>query len=328
MFSSGRTATSRNTALWFAGATAAAAASYTFAAPAADWAQIRKEVVDVLDNNDWDDGSYGPVLVRLAWHAAGTYCTFSQTGGSEGATMRFNPEAGHGANAGLEKARAFLEPIKKAHPEISYADLWAFAACVAIEEMGGPQIAFRAGRSDDKGNAKCTPDGRLPDAARGEDHLRAIFYRMGFNDREIVALSGAHAMGRCHTDRSGFEGPWTNAPTTFSNEYFVQLLEKTWQVRQWDGPMQYEDKETKSLMMLPTDIALTKDADFMTYVQLYAKDEEQFMQDFASAFGKLIELGVPAFGNNTCPVTHVKGPGGAAAPAAAAGGAAKKKGWW
>lgn len=54
----------------------------------------------------------------------------------------------------------------------------------------------------------CTPDGRLPDADKGADHIRNIFYRMGFNDEEIVALSGAHALGRCHTDRSGFDGPW------------------------------------------------------------------------------------------------------------------------
>lgn len=46
----------------------------------------------------------------------------------------------------------------------------------------------------------------------------------GFNDQEIVALAGAHAVGRCHTDRSGFDGPWTFSPVTFSNEYFKLLL--------------------------------------------------------------------------------------------------------
>ncbi|KAH0445880.1 hypothetical protein IEQ34_025286 [Dendrobium chrysotoxum] len=54
--------------------------------------------------------------------------------------------------------------------------------------------------------------------------------RMGFNDQEIVALSGAHSMGRCHPDRSGFKGPWTNAPTAFSNLYFKELLEKKWYI--------------------------------------------------------------------------------------------------
>lgn len=71
--------------------------------------------------------------------------------------------------------------------------------------MGGPDIKWRPGRSDSD-KTQCTPDGRLPVAALAQDHLRQIFYRMGFNDQEIVALSGAHALGRCHTDRSGFDG--------------------------------------------------------------------------------------------------------------------------
>jgi cytochrome c peroxidase len=52
-------------------------------------------------------------------------------------------------------------------------------------------------------------------------------------------------------DRSGFEGPWTFSPVTFSNQYFTLLLEEPWQWRKWKGPAQYEDKKTKSLMMLP-----------------------------------------------------------------------------
>ena len=57
-------------------------------------------------------GSYGPVLVRLAWHAAGTYDKATNSGGSDGATMRFAPESDHGANAGLAVARTLLEPIQ------------------------------------------------------------------------------------------------------------------------------------------------------------------------------------------------------------------------
>jgi cytochrome c peroxidase len=83
-------------------------------------------------------------------------------------------------------------------------------------------IPWRPGRSD-KDLAACTPDGRLPDGSKGNKHLRDIFYRMGFNDQEIVALSGAHALGRCHTDRSGFKGVYpvcfalTLALDVFSN---------------------------------------------------------------------------------------------------------------
>jgi len=71
--------------------------------------------------------------------------------------------------------------------------------------MGGPVVPWRPGRAD-KDIAACTPDGRLPDASQGNKHIRDIFYRMGFGDQEIVALSGAHALGRCHADRSGFKG--------------------------------------------------------------------------------------------------------------------------
>jgi len=64
---------------------------------------------------------------------------------------------------------------------------------------------------------------------------------MGFNDQEIVALVGAHALGRCHPTSSGWDGPWTRAPTTFSNEYFVQLADNKWKKKKWSGPEQYED---------------------------------------------------------------------------------------
>jgi len=253
---------------------------------------VRKAIADKLDNLDYDDGSYGPVLVRLAWHAAGTFDKSTHTGGSNGATMRFHPEAAHGANAGLKIARDLLEPIKQQFPGITYADLYTLAGVVAIEELGGPKVPWRAGRSDAADGKSCPPDGRLPDASKAHDHVRQVFGRMGFNDQEMVALIGAHALGRCHTDRSGFDGPWTNAPTTFSNEYFRVLLEEKWVPRNWKGPRQFEDAKTKKLMMLPADIALVQDPSFKKYVELYAKDGERFKKDFAAAFGKLLELGV------------------------------------
>ena len=158
--------------------------------------------------------------------------------------------------------------------------------------MGGPIIPWRPGRADkDDANVVPLPDGRLPDGDKGEKHIRDIFYRMGFNDQEIVALSGAHTLGRCHTDRSGWTGPWTNAPTTFSNLYFQELQGK-WRKKKWSGPLQYEDK-TGQLMMLPTDMALVWDKKFKKYVDVYAKDEQTFFNDFAAAFSKLLELGVP-----------------------------------
>jgi catalase (peroxidase I) len=258
---------------------------------AVDYAAVRKDIEALLDDPKYDDGSYGPVFIRLAWHAAGTYDKTSKSGGSNGATMRFHPESAHGANAGLAIARDRLEKVKAKYPGLSYADLWTLAGCVAIESMGGPKIAWRPGRSDTAGPASAVPDGRLPDAAQGQDHIRNVFYRMGFNDQEIVALIGAHAVGRCHKDRSGFDGPWTNSPTAFSNDFYVQLLNAKWNERKWNGPKQYED-ESKKLMMLPGDLAFIQDPAFRKWVEKYAADEALFYADFSKAFKKLIELGV------------------------------------
>ncbi|KAF1960360.1 heme peroxidase [Byssothecium circinans] len=258
-----------------------------------DYQHVYDQVAKRLEEkDDYDDGSYGPVLLRLAWHASGTYDAATGTGGSNGATMRFAPEGDHGANAGLKAARDFLDPIKAANPWISYSDLWILAGVCAIQEMQGPKIPFRPGRQD-RDVAFCTPDGRLPDAAQGASHIRAIFGRMGFGDREMVALSGAHALGRCHTDRSGFEGPWTFSPTTLTNDYFKLLLEEKWAYKKWNGPKQFEDVKTKSLMMLPTDMEIVRDKSFRQYAETYARDNEAFFRDFADAVVRLFELGVP-----------------------------------
>ena len=166
----------------------------------------------------------------------------------------------------------------------------------------GPKIPWRAGRTD-SAQPTTVADGRLPGADKGcpkatIGHVRDIFGRMGFNDREMVALIGAHALGRCHLNASGSWGPWTRAETTFSNEYFRLLLEEKWTVKKthegkpWTGPVQFESPDG-ALMMLPADIALIQDSEFRKYVELYAKDEAVFFKDFAAAFGKLMELGVP-----------------------------------
>lgn len=97
---------------------------------------------------------------------------------------------------------------------------------------------------------------------------------------------------------TGYWGPWTNAESTFSNEYFRLLVEERWSPKlthngkPWTGPDQYEDS-TGKLMMLPSDMALVADPEFKKFVEIYAKDEVRFFKDFASAFAKLLELGVP-----------------------------------
>lgn len=99
----------------------AAAAPKTLANPTKeDYQKVYNEIAARLDEkDDYDDGSYGPVLLRLAWHASGTYDKLTGTGGSNGATMRFAPEGDHGANAGLKHARDFLEPVKGKHLDLT-----------------------------------------------------------------------------------------------------------------------------------------------------------------------------------------------------------------
>ncbi|KAL4078207.1 peroxidase [Scleroderma yunnanense] len=259
-----------------------------------DYQKVYNTIAHILDEaEEYDDGSFGPVVVRLAWHASGTYDKTTGTGGSNYATMRFEPESLHAANNGLHVGRELMEKVKQQYPWISYGDLWTLAGVAAIQEMAGPKIPWRPGRIDGVAS-NVTPDGRLPDATQGAQHIRDIFYRMGFNDQEIVALIGAHALGRCHSDRSGFEGPWTFSPTTFTNDFYKLLFEEKWVWKKWSGPKQLQDKKTGTLMMLPTDYVLTQDKSFKKYAKAYADDQDLFFKDFSAAFAKLLELGVPS----------------------------------
>jgi cytochrome c peroxidase len=277
----------------FATTTHAPVKAVSFTPTKEDYQKVYNKIAQVLDQADeYDDGSYAPVILRLAWHSSGTYDKETNAGGSNYATMRFQPESLHNANAGLDLARDLMETVKKEFQWISYGDLWTLGGVAAVQEMAGPKIPWRPGRIDGFDH-HVTPDGRLPDASQGADHLRNIFYRMGFNDQEIVALSGAHALGRCHTNRSGYEGPWTFSPITLTNDYFKLLFDEKWVWKKWSGPKQLEDKKTKTLMMLPTDYVLVQDKTFKKFAKAYADDVDLFFKDFSAVVAKLFELGVP-----------------------------------
>ncbi|KAH7542566.1 hypothetical protein FEM48_Zijuj02G0087600 [Ziziphus jujuba var. spinosa] len=170
-----------------------------------------------------------PIMLRLAWHSAGTFDVKTRTGGPFG-TIKHPSELAHGANNGLDIA-------DKPEPP---------------------------------------PEGRLPDATKGTDHLRTVFgHQMGLSDQDIVALSGGHTLGRCHKERSGFEGPWTTNPLIFDNTYFKELL----------------SGEKEGLLQLPTDKALLNDPVFRPLVEKYAADEDAFFADYTEAHLKLSELG-------------------------------------
>ncbi|CAA7399667.1 unnamed protein product [Spirodela intermedia] len=212
-----------------------------------------------------------PIMLRLAWHDAGTYDVNTKTGGPNG-SIRHEEEYKHGANAGLKIAIDLCETVKVKHPRITYADLYQLAGVVAVEVTGGPTIDFVPGRRDSSVSPR---EGRLPDAKQGAAHLRDIFYRMGLSDKDIVALSGGHTLGRAHPERSGFDGPWTREPLKFDNSYFVELIQA----------------DNEGLLKLPTDKALMEDSEFARYVKLYAKDEDAFFKDYAESHKKLSELG-------------------------------------
>lgn len=164
-----------------------------------DFAPIKRDIAALLPNAKWDDGSLGPLFVRLAWHASGTFDKKTRSGGSDGATMRFRPESSDPANAGLEHARAFLQPLKAKYPSISFADLWTLAGVVAVEAMGGPVIPWSSGRLDIPPKAKgpvdeaalperIPPNGRLPDAAYVFALVASIHMAMQSYSIDIHAL--------------------------------------------------------------------------------------------------------------------------------------------
>jgi cytochrome c peroxidase len=253
-------------------------------------------------------------------------------------------------NAGLAAARAFLEPIKLKYPSVSYSDLWILASYVGLEHTGGPVIPFVSGRVDHIDPSYWSRTGmsygRLPAAekyccphlddsnvsssidpstgtVRGWEglctHVRnEVFYRMGFDDREIVSLlCGGHVYGRCHANASGYAGAWVENPTRFSNEYAADMIEDDWTLvsngDKWligmgaeelipaPGKRQFVNKvpgrivedggDGANQMMLLSDMILKWDPTFRHYLEMYAEDEELLKSDFGAAFKKLTELG-------------------------------------
>lgn len=210
-----------------------------------------------------------------------------------------------------------IQPLKDKHPGLSYADIIQMASAAAIEASGGPKIPMRYGRVDDpRGPDAVPPVNRLPDGAppfhrsRGKcpwklsrdpspaDHLRRVFHRMGLNDQEIVALSGAHTLGRAYKSRSGLpslnetiyteHGPgtrggmsWTKDWLAFDNSYYVELQKAK----------EAGDGANPELLRLATDTVLFTDDGFRQHAELYARDQEAFFADYALAHAKLSERG-------------------------------------
>ncbi|MDO5971026.1 catalase/peroxidase HPI [Flavivirga aquimarina] len=216
--------------------------NYTDAFNSVDFPTLKQEVIDLMtDSQDWwpaDYGHYGPFMIRMAWHSAGTYRVGDGRGGGATGNQRFAPLNSWPDNGNLDKARLLLWPIKKKYgKKISWADLLILAGNCALESMGFKTFGFAGGREDIwepeqdvywgsetewLGNKERFEDGEDLEGHLGASHMGLIyvnpegpngasdplgtakliketFGRMAMNDEETVALTaGGHTFGKAH----------------------------------------------------------------------------------------------------------------------------------
>ncbi|MFF9523138.1 catalase/peroxidase HPI [Streptomyces achromogenes] len=214
---------------------------YAQAFQALDLAAVKRDIAEVLTmSQDWwpaDFGNYGPLMIRMAWHSAGTYRISDGRGGAGAGQQRFAPLNSWPDNGNLDKARRLLWPVKKKYGQsISWADLLILTGNVALETMGFKTFGFGGGREDvwepeedvywgpettwldDKrytgdrelenplgavqmGLIYVNPEGPNgnPDPVAAARDIRETFRRMAMNDEETVALiAGGHTFGKTH----------------------------------------------------------------------------------------------------------------------------------
>ena len=201
---------------------------------------LKRDIFEVMTTSqDWwpaDYGHYGPLFIRMSWHAAGTYRIADGRGGGGSGAQRFAPLNSWPDNANLDKARRLLWPVKQKYGrKISWADLLVFAGNCALESMGFKTFGFGFGREDiwepDEifwgpedtwlGDERYSGDRELagpfgavqmgliyvnpegpngnPDPLAAARDIRETFARMAMNDEETVALIvGGHTFGKCH----------------------------------------------------------------------------------------------------------------------------------
>ncbi|THA86943.1 catalase/peroxidase HPI [Streptomyces sp. A0592] len=214
---------------------------YAAAFQALDLPAVKQDIAEVLSTSqDWwpaDFGHYGPLMVRMAWHSAGTYRISDGRGGAGAGQQRFAPLNSWPDNGNLDKARRLLWPVKKKYGQsISWADLMILTGNVALEQMGFETFGFGGGRTDvwepdedvywgpettwlddqrytgdrelesplgavQMGLIYVNPEGPNgnPDPIAAARDIRETFRRMAMNDEETVALiAGGHTFGKTH----------------------------------------------------------------------------------------------------------------------------------
>jgi catalase-peroxidase len=213
---------------------------YAAAFAGVDVEELKRDVIQVMTTSqDWwpaDFGHYGPLFIRMSWHAAGTYRIEDGRGGGGDGAQRFAPLNSWPDNANLDKARRLLWPVKKKYGQsVSWADLLVFAGNCAMESMGFKTFGFGFGREDIwepeevfwgpedawLGDERYSGDRELsgplgavqmgliyvnpegpggnPDPMAAARDIRETFRRMAMNDEETVALiAGGHSFGKTH----------------------------------------------------------------------------------------------------------------------------------
>jgi cytochrome c peroxidase len=177
----------------------------------------------MMNDPSFDHGSVAPRVLRYSFHATGHWDPDgTPVGGSNGGSIRLEPERSYDDNLGFGHVEAELLAIASDFPECSAADVFVLAGYLAIQQLGGPTIPFCPGRVDfpeGSGAASCPMAGRLPHVSSTPAQLRETFGRMGCDDRCIVALIGAHSVGSTHPEISGFPNtPWNDNPLEFDNK--------------------------------------------------------------------------------------------------------------
>lgn len=289
---------------------------------------VRKEINDIIQNQD--PSLAGPIL-RLAFHDATVRSIASDpsVGGADG-SVRY--ELDWSENRGLSKPLKVVNQVFESQNEkfaqtcfikesvessektsscspLSFADTLAISGAAAVEAAQGPKIEIKMGRTDVYGadsrlldspiesmGERSTIITSLPSAGLDSLGLRNYFKRLGLTEAELVALSGAHDLGR-HVTLTGMpkeclrnltrtcleEAPVlapfiTKDPDTLSNRYFQTML-------RWnDRDIQYGEAA-----FIPTDVALVVDDGLKKYVVAFAKDEQLFFRTFRNAYQKLVE---------------------------------------
>jgi len=143
--------------------------------------------------------------------------------------------------------------------------------------------------------------GQDPDPAKSAIEIREVFDRMGMNDSETASLiAGGHAFGKCHGDNvmtSGFEGPWTTAPSQWTNQFITGMLDEEWEqvFNPSQTAVQWRTKDRTSnlasTMRLTSDLALVNDDTYMTLVKHWVCDQQKLDVAFAASWKKLVESG-------------------------------------